>query len=399
MQRLLLQFTDAGLADFRWARFDPDADPAVIPWQSAGAEELSAVAAQNPLPVVMIIPQQCVYLTSVELPEKATRQLLSAIEFQVEDQLAQDIESQHFALGDTSQNPISLAVVDKSIMDTARALAQGHGLRVVQILPELFLCPWRDGDGVNLVEGHDGCLLRYGAYRGLKCHAQALPAMLELVRRDVDFERIAYYAGDSDETPTLDGYEVERRPLASIKPGLVDAPLIDLQQREYQLSSAWKSLGRAWKWIAILVVALLVVGGYNRAIALQELEAELAAVRAQQYALVKPFLPAETSPDDNLKKILIARLNQLQANQREQGFLQLLLDFSSARVKYPDVDISRIGYQGSQLNIDISSQQLRSIEALHQDLVKQGVAAKLENLSIKPERSSGRLVLEGGDDA
>ncbi len=141
------------------------------------------------------------------------------------------------------------------------------------------------------------------------------------------------------------------------------------------------------------------VGGYNRAIALHELEAELDAIGAQQYALVKPFLPAETSPDDNLKKLLIARLNQLQANQREQGFLQLLLDFSSARVKYPDVDISRIGYQGSQLNIDISSQQLRSIEALHQDLVKQGVAAKLENLSIKPERSSGRLVLEGGDDA
>ena len=398
MERLLLHLTDAELADFRWARFDPANDSAAIPWQSAAAGEISVVAAQNALPVVMILPQQCIYLTQVELPEKASRQVLSAIEFQVEDRLAQDIESQHFALGDTAQNPISIAVIEKAIMDTARALAQGHGLRVMQIVPELFLCPWREGDRVNLVESDDGYLLRYGDYRGLKCHAGALPSMLELVGREVEFERIAFYALEGEETPEVDGYEFERRALSSVKSGLVDAPLIDLQQREYQLSSEGKSLGRAWKWIGLLIVALLVIGGYNRAVALAEIEQELDAIKAQQYALVKPHLGPDTSPDDNLKKLLIERLEQLQASSHEQGFLQLLLDFSNARVKYPDVEISRIGYQGKRLNIDISSEQLRSIESLHQDLVKQGVGAKLENLSIKPELSSGRLVLEGGED-
>ena len=398
MQRLLIHFANADLSEFRWTRHDETSDAPLV-WQYAGAGDLAEAAKQNPLPAILIVPQQCVYLTRVELPEKAGRQVLSAIEYQVEDQLAQDIESQHFALGDPSENPIAIAVVEREIMDTCRALAQGFGLRVQRIVPELFLCPWSADDGIVLTEGYDGCLLRYGAYRGLKCNAQALPAMLELVRRETDVERIVFYAGDDEPSPELDGYTLERRPASAAILGLFNAPLIDLQQRDFQPASQWIKLARAWKWVGILVAVLALAFGFNRAIALQQLEAELAEVHALQYALLKPHLPASTRPDDNLKRLLIQRLEQLQASEREQGFLKLLLDFSRARASQPGVEISRIGYQGQRLNVDLSSQQLASIEALQQALVKAGVAARLENLNIKPELISGRLVLEGGDDA
>lgn len=399
MERLLIQFTDAEITDFRWARHDEDSGSAQLDWQLAAEEQLTEVAAQNPLPLVFVIPQQCVYLTRVELPEKASRQVLSAIEYQVEDRLAQDIESQHVALGDTAQNPISLAVVDRAIMTRCLELAQRHGLRLVQIVPELFLCPWREGDSVNLTEGYDGCLLRYGDYSGIKCNAQALPAMLELIKREIEIDSIRYLAAEADATPTLAGYNLEREALASTTLGIDTAPLINLQQRDYQLSSPWLSLGRAWKWVGLIFAALIVIGAYNKAMALQDLEQELSEVRTQQYTLLKPYLPQSVKADDNLKKHLIDRLKALQASQREQGFLKLLLDFTRARSAYADVDIGRIVYQGRQLNIDISSQQLKSIEALHQALLKQGLQAKLEGLNIKPELISGRLVLLGGDDA
>ena len=396
--RLLIQFTDEALADFRWANFDEVEGSAALDWQPATENELPVVAAQNPHPVVIIIPQQCVYLTRIELPEKAGRQVLSAIEYQVEDQLAQDIESQHFALGDTSENPVSIAVVSRAIMGRCLALVQGHGMRLSRIIPEIFLCPW-PGEGVSLTEGHDGCLLRYGTYRGLKCHLQALPAMLELVARDVEIGKIRYYGRADEPAPELDAYEVERYALASVRPGFVEAPVIDLQQRDYQLSSVWRGLAKAWKWIGLLFVALLAIGAYNKAVALQELESELDGIKQQQYELVKSFLPKGTSANDNLKKLLIERMRQLQANDREQGFLKLLLDFTNAHSNYPDVEISRIGFQGGQLSFDISSAQLKDIEALLESVRKLGANARLESLNIKPERSSGRLVLEGGSDA
>ncbi len=398
MQRLLLHFVDETLTDFRWALYDEAAGNGEIEWQAAEEGALGSVASKNPYPVTILIPQQCVYLTRVELPEKASRQVLAAIEYQIEDQLAQDIDSQHFAIGNASENPVAIAVVSKEIMQRCLALAQSQNLRLSQLIPELYLCPW-SGEGVALTEGHDGCLLRYGDYRGLKCNAQALPAMLDLVKRDTDVSTIRFYAGADEATPELDGYTIERHALAENQPGFVDAPVIDLQQREFQLSSAWKALARAWKGAAMLLAALLAVGAYNKAIALHELEAELDSVKQQQFELVKPYLPEAEGPEDNLKKMLIERLQQAQANQQEQGFLQLMLEFTRARAKYPEVQVARIGFQGKRLSFDISSSKLTDIEALLADVRKLGVNARLESLNIKPDESSGRLVMLGESNA
>jgi len=395
--RLLIQFFSDEFAGFRWASIDEAVQTADIDWQQAEENELSTVAAQNPHPLILVIPQQCLYMTQIELPQRAGRQVLSAIEYQVEDQLAQDIESQHCALGDINANPISVAVIERSIMMRCMALAQTHGLRLIHIFPELFLCPWT-GSGVALMQGHDGFLLRYGDYRGLKCSEHTLAAMLEMTRREVEFDSIDCYLADSETAPQLDGFALEPRALATARPGFIDAPVLDLQQRDYQMSSAWRGLVKAWKWVAVLFAGLLILGAYNKAVGLYDMEQDLAAIKQQQYELLKPHLADDIGPNDNLKKALIDRLRQLQTNKSEQGFLQLLLEFTRAHEQFPEVDITRISYQGRELVFDISSTQLIKIETLLEVVQKQGVDATLVSLNIKPELSSGRLVLRGGDD-
>jgi len=395
--RLLIQFFSDEFAGFRWASIDEAVQTADIDWQQAEENELSTVAAQNPHPLILVIPQQCLYMTQIELPQRAGRQVLSAIEYQVEDQLAQDIESQHCALGDINANPISVAVIERSIMIRCMALAQTHGLRLIHIFPELFLCPWT-GSGVALMQGHDGFLLRYGDYRGLKCSEHTLAAMLEMTRREVEFDSIDCYLADSETAPQLDGFALEPRALATARPGFIDAPVLDLQQRDYQMSSAWRGLVKAWKWVAVLFAGLLILGAYNKAVGLYDMEQDLAAIKQQQYELLKPHLADDIGPNDNLKKALIDRLRQLQTNKSEQGFLQLLLEFTRAHEQFPEVDITRISYQGRELVFDISSTQLIKIETLLEVVQKQGVDATLVSLNIKPELSSGRLVLRGGDD-
>ena len=397
MARLLVQFFTDELAEFRWANIDETQQTADIDWQQAAEDDLTSVASQHPYPLILIIPQQCVYLTQVELPQRAGRQLLSAIEYQIEDQLAQDIESQHCALGDINANPVSIAVIERSIMMRCMALAQGHGLRLIHIFPELFLCPWT-GSGVALMQGLDGYLLRYGDYRGLKCSEQTLSAMLEMIGREVEFDSITCYESEAETALSLDGTNLEHKALSAARPGFIDAPIIDLQQRDYQMSSAWQGLAKTWKWVALLLAGLLVIGAYNKAMALYDMELDLAAIKQQQYELLKPHLADDIGPNDNLKKALIERLKQLQSNQGEQGFLQLLLEFTRARDQFPEVNITRIGYQGKELVFDISSTQLKKIETLLEVVQKQGVDATLVSLNIKPELSSGRLVLRGGDD-
>jgi general secretion pathway protein L len=413
MARLLIQFYSDELAGFRWASIDESEQSADIDWQPGAENELAEVAAKHPHPLILIIPQQSVYLAEVELPQRAGRQILSAIEYQIEEQLALDIESQHCALADAKANPVSIAVIERSIMQRCMALAQMHGLRLLHIVPELFLCPWPNsgsdnGTGIALMRGHDGYLLRYGDFRGLKCSEPTLAAMLEMIGREVEFDTVTCYESELENAPQLDGvepdgveldsFELDHRALASARPGFVNAPIIDLQQRDYQLSSAWLGLARTWKWVAWLLATFLLVTGYNKAVALQDMEQDLAALKQQQYELLKPHLQENVGPEDNLKKALIDRLKQLQSNRGEQGLLQLMLKFSRARDKFPEVNITRIAYQGKELVFDISSAQLNKIETLLEVVKKQGVDASLVSLNIKPELSSGRLVLRGGDD-
>ena len=395
MARLLIQFRDADLEQLRWAVFDEEQAMTDLSWQTATVEELAALAAQYPHPVVILIPQQCVYLAQVEIPEKASRQVLAAIEFQIEDQLAQDIDTQHFAIADAGQNPVAVAVVAKSIMRRCLELASSSNLRLMQVVPEVFLCPW-PGDGISLIASDNGILVRYGEYRGLKCRASALPAMLDLIKREVEFDKLRYFESGDETMPELEQYEVEAHGADTARLGLVGAPLIELQQREFQASSVWRGVARAWRWVAVLLVALLIFGGYNRFAELRNLEAEIAAVRAQQFELVRLYLPADTSPQDDLKKRVIERLKQVQDRQDGQGFMQLLGTFSRAQKQFTAIDIDRIGYQNNELNVDLTSAQLKDIEALQATVQDQGVAARLENLNIKPELISGRLIMGGG---
>ncbi|MEM7565592.1 MAG: type II secretion system protein GspL, partial [Pseudomonadota bacterium] len=188
MMHLIIQFAGPDLDQFHWVVSDLQSDSLDLSWSTGDESNLATIASQNPHPAILLIPQQCVYLTRVELPEKSNRQLLSAIEFQIEDQLAQNIESQHFALGDTSLNPVSVAVVDKFIMQRCLDLSRRYGLRLSQILPEIFLCPM--GENVNMLKVGDDWLLRSGPYQGIKCNDSTLNAMLDLLRRETDFKKL-----------------------------------------------------------------------------------------------------------------------------------------------------------------------------------------------------------------
>ena len=100
MPGLIVRFRDSSLDKFCWFVDQPDNSGQSVKWQS-GSEQSLADLAKSHTSVILVIPQQDVYLTSYELPGKASRQVLSSIDYQIEDQLAQDVEIQHFAVGMT----------------------------------------------------------------------------------------------------------------------------------------------------------------------------------------------------------------------------------------------------------------------------------------------------------
>jgi type II secretory pathway component PulL len=143
------------------------------------------------------------------------------------------------------------------------------------------------------------------------------------------------------------------------------------------------------------LLILITVIGYNKAIALHQMEIQLSNIKATQYELLKNYLPANIDQSDDLKKELISLLKQAQSGTEEVNFLELLHRFTQAKTAYSSINIGKIGYQNKRLSIDITSNQLNQLESLLEVIETTGQAAKLENLNIKPDIISGQFILDG----
>jgi general secretion pathway protein L len=396
MSRLIVRFDDLSLESFSWVVIDAEHDGGVN-WQDGLVSSLAKLARDHQS-LILVIPQQYIYLTSFELPEKASRQILSSIEYQIEDQLAQDVESQHFAIGDQSINPLPIAVLEKAIMEACLALIRKQGLVVTQIVPEIFLCPWFGNPGdVSLLECKEGVILRYGVNQAIKCHPDLVETMLDQLASEQEVQIVNCFLQNPDSfTPIQESkYPVQHHEL-SLKDLSLASPAINLLQRQYQVTSIWLKLAGIWRWVAALLAILLVVTAYNRAIALNELEDQLSGIKAAQYELLKDYLPADTDPSSDLKKPLIELLKQSQSGATEAGFLILLQEFTRAKTTFKSISINKIGYQDGKLSIDVTSNQLNEVEALLAALEKSSQPVILGKVNIKPNLVSGQFVLGAG---
>lgn len=399
MRQLFLRFHDVAFDSFDWAIVEANAEDADAIWQKAEVSELLQLVSQNPLPVIVFVPQHAIFLTEFEVPEKAPRQVLASIEYQIEDRLAQDTESQHFAVGRQTGNIVPVFVVAQSVMIAIQSLQQNYRLKIQQILPEMVLCPApREPGEVSLVNSHPGLIVRYGDNNCIKCLPEILPSVLQLIDRQQDIKCINCYMEESAIAEVLkdESYTVNVQPYRISEIEFDKA--VNLQQRQFQPSSHWLRIGQAWKGIAAAAMVLLSVFIVNRVAALEDMEQQLSSIKSDQYALIKDYVGPRITQNSNLKKEMIKLLQNSSSAAQEVDFLQLLLEFSRARESHRSIEIIKIGYQQDRLSIDISSKQLNVVESLLAALKAKGLNVDLERLNIKPEQVSGQFVVRGSSD-
>jgi len=396
MSELILRFHDEAIDAFDWLVLLDSVVSQPVVWRTGSESDLAELISRNDMSIVLAIPQQCVLMTHFDLPAKASRQILSSIEFQIEDQLGDDIDRQHFATGNIANNSVPIVVIKKSIMQRCQWLQEKFSMTISKIIPELFLCPWSGKEGeVSVLEARDDVILRFGHYQGFKCHSALLKPMLNQLKQKQPIELVAYVYSDkgSYEVIKVDGYEsLKTNPTLS---HLNDNKTtnFDLRQREFNRSSVWGAVVKPWKWVAVIFVVFIMTFAFNKLSYLDSLEGQLTEINRNQYDLLKEYLPLDTLQSDNLKSKLIELIKQNKVNGSDKDFLSQLVVFTKAKQKFSSIVITKINFQKAKLSIDINSTKLNDVEMLVKTLESSALTVKLDNLTIKPEFISGRLVL------
>jgi len=399
---LLLRKDSSGEDGWRWLRLDASGEPQ----GSIHAGSLSDAAGEAAgLRVVVLAPGKDCLLTQVDIPGRSSRQkLLRAVPFALEEQLSDEVENLHFAVGTTMVGDAwPVAVISKDYMETLQAGFTQAGLDVQQVIPEMLAVPYA-GNEISVLVENDVALVRTGSVAGYAVDSDNLGMLLALqqVGEDEQLPALHLYVRQDNLQPDTAEFMGETRvnpysgdPLTVFAAG-VDAQAINLLQGDYGRAGDWARVLRPWRVTAALLLAGVLVSNVAMGIDYYRLSQERDQLNAQIEETFKKALPGS-------KRMVNPRVQmqqQLDSLQRRAGagggFLSLLGQSGVVLKGMQGVEINGASFRAGRLDIDLTVANLQLLDQLKQALIQPGkLAVEIQTATTgKDQRVQSRLRIE-----
>lgn len=321
--------------------------------------------------VVVFCPTADVRLTRVAIPARQPSKVLQALPYALEDQVAEDVEDLHFAIGPReADGRYPVAIVAQSSMDAWTAVLRTSGLRVDMLTPEVLALPAEPGPWCGLAEGHQA-LVRHDRWSGFACHLDDLPQYLQIAGAS-EAERAPLpllIAGSSPTDWSRFDWPLQLRPghasaLSALAAGHADEHAINLLQGPYSQQQDLKKFWRPWRLSAVLLLVWLLIGFAGLIVDNTRLAAQ---VRAQDEANLQRFqqlFPSQTRVV-NLDGQLEQQLRLLGGGA--SGGPLLLVDVLGQALKAaPGLKLGGMQYRDGALFVSMTASDLQVLETLRQ---------------------------------
>lgn len=366
-----------------------------------GAPEAGVVA--GAARILVIVPGDDVLLSEARVPGRNRQRVLRAIPYALEEQLAADVETLHFAIGPMQEDDrYPVAVVDRARMEAWSALLSEHRIAAHQWVPETLALPFTE-DGWSLMVEGGRVLVRSGAWAGFVSDLETFASLLALFVSRGEAPSVArLYGGGSLEVeglaietvePLLNGLEVLGR-------GVVQGPLLDLLQGPYSRSEEWGRILRPWKATAALLAAGLVLTGASTALdyyRLGQRQAQLEAEIVQVYRDTFPQARRIVNPRAQMEQQLRQLQRQAGAGGKA-GFLAMLADVGKILRNSKGIRINGATFRDGRLDLELLADNVQLLDQLKQTLGSEaGLRAEIQSATTRKDgKVSSRLRIEGG---
>lgn len=401
-ERLIIRLNSDPAGLHHWIRLRDGGE--VDGHAESGPLERAAEAAKG-CHVVALAPAVEVALLSARIPTQSRQRMLKAVPFALEDQLADEIENLHFALGRRGDDErLAVAVVNKARLQQWIDQATEAGFQLDQIYPEPLALPYEEGAWTVLVEG-DRCVVRTGPQSGFGGDADNVSMLVEWALAEHEGappERLLYYSAEDNiglEGAGLPPVEEREFPHTTLllATSLDERSAIGLRTGEFAAKSARTGFGKGWQVAAGLLVAWALVdtgAAYLRAYALESHRDEL---WAQTAALYKDAFPSggmlmQIDPKAQIE----SRLNALrQQAGGDTGFLKVLAAVAPTLAGDRQIQLSGLNYRNGDLSVEFYAKTLQDVDALKQRLAAlQGISVEVERARADGDRVQGQLRIE-----
>ncbi|NOX75292.1 MAG: type II secretion system protein GspL [Gammaproteobacteria bacterium] len=387
--------------------------------------------------VTVLVPARDVLMAQVSLPVMKRQRLARAVPFALEEQLADDVDDLHVAVGDRdARGRVNNAVVSRARIEAWLEQLRQAGLHPDMVSTELSGVPWPTGaDGENwtlLVNGHEA-LLRTGPQAGLAfdtgntatvlraaldaCHdaddpaddatADARPRQLRVSTcGDSEFENtpphqeLQALCAEQQVELWLEARDESCSELLARGFGVTGGGqhAINLLQGDYSRKEQLEKLLRPWRPALILTGLWLLLQVGVLATELQSLSARKTQLHEQIEATFHEALPGSRLVPGQERELMQRGLDKLRGSgDADSGLLALLSQSGAVLKNAPGIKLRTLRHKDNKLDLDLELPDLQALDQLKQQLTdKAGLKVDIVSATSRDGKVQARISLRGG---
>lgn len=319
--------------------------------------------------VVLFAPLSEIRLSSIDIAARDSQKILQAAPYALEDQLAEDVDTLHFAVGARdSSGRIPVAVVSRDTMARWLEPFFAAGVQPTALYTDLHGLPLATGTQWTALAEPTQVTVRSGNASGFTCAPDALDSYLTLSPTVQGLQ--LHVCGDSGPDYTRLSRPVELRP--GWKHGL-DCLIehrdigssINLLQGAYSAQRDFQRLWKPWRLAAALAGIWLLLElagvGVNAWRDAQELE-RLNQANLQRF---QTLFPAETRIVD-LAVQTEQQLAALKGSDTPSGLFSLLEPTTAALAAESSLSLQTLQFRDGSLFLSLTGSDLQALERLRE---------------------------------
>lgn len=367
-----------------------------------------------------IIPAFDVTHCTARIPGRQKRVIHQALPYAVEEQIAQDIDSVHLALGRQNNNEWQVAAIDRTTLEGHLEYLEGWGLPISGVYADAMLLPVDNQQWTILVESEQALIhAREGAWYAVP--VEALSVFVDSLVHSLESEtppaihinvtplanerhRMALAALDQNPDALVTIEEMTIPPIELMARGAqADGPgVINLCQGRFAPADTGPSTLRRWRPVAavavigiVLQLGLMMAEGYYY---------QQQADRFDQQAL---SIYRDLFPDDtrthagNLKRVLTGKLRAAEDGGSSGQFLTLLRHTGHQYQQLNNADSLhfdsiQFSAQRGELRVELRGESFSQLDTMRTGLSDAGLGAQIGSVVNNDDGTRARLTITQG---
>lgn len=346
--------------------------------------------------VIVLVPGADVLLAQPELPPaKAGARLQQLVPYALEEQLAEDIEELHFAIGrrQGESTRVPVAVVARKLMDEWTMLLKSSGLEAEALYADSELLPQNPGQAVALLE-EDAVVVRPPSGTVVTLPADALDEALDIALAGIEpgtpgGRGLILYTGAAEwhrHAPQVEaarerfeGIQIQLLtggPLALFAQQLPDTAATNLLQGPYTPATSHPVGWSAWRVAAMLLAGFIALHVAGKAAELTVLKHANRRLDASIEQVFQTAMPGQPDPYE-ARRQMERRLAAVRASQASGGFMQALQALVQAHRAAPEAVLEALTFRDGALELKASAPSVESLDRLSRQLRQEGWQAHL----------------------